>query len=94
MCIGGHERNCRQRGNGRLADRNEVCAGAEHLQKTDEVVNEIIEIECAMPQRDVARVVPVREIDIVVTQQRLHRSAQQSREMTRHWRNEQHARLR
>jgi glutathione S-transferase len=46
------------------------------------------------PQRNVARIVPVGDIDVVILQQRFHRAAQQRRKVAGHWRHQQHARLR
>ena len=45
-------------------------------------------------ERHVARVVPVGDVDVVVGQHRAHGVAQQRREVARHRRDDQHARLR
>ncbi len=57
------------------------------------MVDVFIEAESAFRQGDVPRVLPVGDIDIVVRQQDGHGAAQQSGEMARHGRHDQHPRL-
>jgi len=43
-----------------------MCARAQHLEECDQVLDEIVEIEPAVPLCDVASIVPVGDVDIVV----------------------------
>ena len=75
---------------GRLADRHDVRVGAEHANELDDVVDEVVEVEAAHGERDVARVDPIGDVDFVVGQHRLDGAAQQRRVVTRHRRHDQH----
>ena len=55
--------------------------------------HEIVEPKMSMQQTDVARVVPIRDVHVVLWQHGLHGTAQQRRKMPRHRRNQQHAGL-
>jgi len=58
------------------------------------VGGELVEIEAPARQRHVAGIVPIRQVDVVIGKQRAQRAAQQRREMARHRRDHQDARLR
>ena len=66
MRLFGHDCDCCQYCNARLADPDDMGARAEHLEECDQVLDEIVKIEPAVPPRDVASVVPVGNVDIVV----------------------------
>ena len=57
------------------------------------MVGVILQPEAAGMKRNVARIVPVGDVDVVVLQQRLHGAAQQGREMAGHRRHQQQPRL-
>ena len=67
--------------------------GPDVIEKADDVIDEFVEAETSGIARDVARIVPVGDVDVVVRQERRDRVAQQGREMTRHRRHQQDARL-
>ena len=77
-----------------LAHSDDMHAGAEHLQKGDDVIDEFVEAALTMPQAYVARVVPVGDIDIMVGEKGLRRATQQRRKMSRHRRHQEHSGLR
>ena len=52
-----------------------------------------VEAESAVIERNVARIVPVGDVDVVILQQGLHGAAQQRREMPGHRRHQQQPRL-
>jgi hypothetical protein len=58
------------------------------------VLDKVIEIGPVVPQTDVASVVPVSEIDVVIDEKGLRRTAQQRRKMPRHRGNEKNSGLR
>src|ERR1700719_4912487 len=65
-------------------------------QETDEPahhIDKVVEIEPAIKQRDVSRIYPVGDVDIVVGQQGRDGAAQQRREMTRERRHHEYRRL-
>jgi hypothetical protein len=64
------------------------------MEKGDDVFDKVIEVEPAVPQTDVASVVPVGEIEVVIDKKRLRRTAQQGRKMPRHRGNQKNSRLR
>ncbi|MNF01419.1 hypothetical protein D3C80_2004060 [compost metagenome] len=57
------------------------------------MLHEFIEAEAPGYQRDIARIVPVGDIDVVVGQHGLRRAAQQRGKVAGHRRHQQHARL-
>ena len=59
----------------------------------NQMLGEVVEVEAAIAQRHIARVMPVGDIDVVLGQQNANRIAQQGREMAGHRRNHQHRRL-
>ena len=72
-----------------------ICApGPSTSRKCDDVVDEVVEVEAAVLQPDVARIVPVGDVDVVLGEHRAHGAAQQGGEMARHRRHQQHPRLR
>ncbi len=90
----GHDRDRRQHRDAGLAHRDDMRAGAHDFEKRDDVVDEVVETETAVAQADVARIVPIGDVDVVLGQHRAHGAAQQGREMARHRRHQQHPRLR
>ncbi len=80
LARGRHERGRRQHGHGRLADGDDVQAlGPDVADELADVADVIVEREGAAIGRDVARVDPVGDVDLVGRQQRAHRVAQQRR---------------
>ncbi len=67
---------------------------SELIEKINEMVGVVGEGEIAFAERNVARIVPVGDVDVVILKKRLHGVSQQRREMSRHRRHQQHARLR
>ena len=57
------------------------------------MIGVILQPKPAVTDRNVARIVPVGDVDVVVLQQRLHGAAQQRRKMAGHRRHQQQARL-
>ena len=84
-----HDGGCGQRRDRRLADRHHVCARTDLVEEGDQMVGVVLEPEAAGMKRNVARVMPVGDVDIVVLQQRLHGAAQQGGEMAGHRRHQQ-----
>ncbi len=89
-----HQRRRGERGDGGLADREQVRARPHRLQELDQLEHVLVEAEAARGERHVARVVPVGDVDVVVGEQRAHRGAQQRREVPRQRRDDEHARRR
>ena len=89
----GHDRGGDQRLDAGLADRDDMGAGAEMLQKADDMGDIFVEAERPVGRLHVAGVVPVGDIDVVIGQQRMHGRAQQRGEMAGQRRHHQHARL-
>ncbi len=89
-------RHQRDSGEGRyagLADGQHMRAGAKFLHEGDDIIDIIVEAELSGRQRNVARIFPVGDVHIMVAQERPHSTAQQGREMARHWRDQQYAGL-
>ena len=63
------------------------------LQHADQVVDIFLEAEAPLHERDLARILPVGDVDIVVLQHGLHRVAQECREVTGKGSDDQHFRL-
>ena len=68
-------------------------ARPEQTGEADHQLDEIVEIEPAVKQRHVARVLPVGQVDVVIGQQGLDGAAQQGRKMPGERRHHQHRRL-
>lgn len=64
-----------------LTHRYHVRAWADHLQKSDQMCDVIVESEAPVLKGNVARIVPVRDIDIMLWQHRAYRGAQQRGEV-------------
>ena len=94
MIVLRHHRGRDQRGDARLAHRNDVRALAHHLEEADQVLDVFVETEHAGTARHVAHVVPVGDVDVVLGQHGAHGGAQQRGEMAGQRRHHQHARLR
>src|SRR5262249_53240354 len=77
----------------RLADRDHVRTRAELAEKIDQMSGVVVETEAAGAQGNIARIVPVGDVDVVVLQQRLHGAAEQGGEMAGHRRNQEQPRL-
>ena len=54
-----------------LAHPDDMHARAKYLQKGGDVIDKLVEAELVLPQADVARVVPVGDIDVMVGEKRL-----------------------
>ena len=93
VAAGRHHRGGDERLDAGLAHGDDVRAGAELLEEADQVVDVVVEAELALREADVARVVPVGDVDVVVGQQRSHRVAQQRGEVPGERRHDQHAGL-
>ena len=81
MVVLGHDRDRGQYRDTGLAHCDDMRAGADDFEKCDHMVDKIVKIEPAVPQRYVAGVVPVADVDIVLGQQCPGGAAQQGREM-------------
>src|SRR5208283_5568209 len=57
------------------------------------MLDEVLEAESPVLQRNVARVAPVRHIDLMMMKKRPDRAAQKRREMARHRCDKEHARI-
>ena len=90
----GHDGSGGQHLHARLADGDDVRAGAHLLQPIDEMGDIVVEAEAAVRGADIAGIVPVGDADIVLRQHGAHQAAQQSGEMPGQGRHHQHARLR
>ena len=69
-------------------------AGPDVLQERDQVLDIFVEAEAAILRRNVARIVPIRNVHIMLRQHGAHGVAQQRREMPGQGSDQQHARLR
>ena len=69
---------------------DDVRIGSEHANELDDVIDKIVEVEAAHGERDITRVDPVGDVDIMVGQHRLDGAAQQRRVVTRHRRHDQY----
>ncbi len=67
--------------------------GADVADELANVGDVIVEVEGALVARDHARVDPVRDVDLVLRQEALHRVAQQGRVVTRERRDHEHRRV-
>ena len=89
-----HDRHCRERRNARLTNRDEVRTRPHGGQKIHDVAGIFVKAEPTRGKWHVARVVPVRDVDVLVRQHRLDRVAQQCGEVARHRRDDQDPRAR
>jgi hypothetical protein len=71
IAILGHDRDCREHRDAGLAHPDDMHARAKYLQKGGDVIDKLVEAELVLPQADVARVVPVGDIDVMVGEKRL-----------------------
>ena len=92
MFVFRHDRHRRERRDARLADRHDVGTRPHDAEEVDDVLDVFVESEAARGQRHVARVVPVGDVDVVVGEHRLDGVAQERGEVSRHRRDDQHAR--
>ena len=67
---------------------------AKRMHHLDHVVDVVLEIEAAKRHRHHAGIGPVGDVDFMARQERFNRATQQRRIVSRHRRNDQHARLR
>ena len=76
---------CRREGQWRrLTDRNDMGIGAQMADEVHEVQRVILDVELAFRHRDVARIVPVSDIDLTIGQERHDGGAQERRVVPRH----------
>jgi hypothetical protein len=88
-----HDRHrCEHRDAG-LAHTDHMGARPQHLQKRDDVIDKVVEVEPAVLQTDVTGIVPVGNVDVMIGDQGLRRPAKQGRKMPRHRRYQENARL-
>ena len=73
---------------------SDMRAGAQHFEEIDNVFDEVVEIKAGRAAADVARIVPISDIDVVLGEHRAHGAAQQCGKMSGHRRHQQHSRLR
>ena len=90
---GRHQRHRRQHRHRGLAHRHDVDARPQKPGKADHQLDKVVEIEPSVKQRNVARVGPVGQVDVVIGQQGFDGAAQQGREMPGQRRHDQHRRL-
>ena len=64
-----HDGDGGQRLHAGLADRDEMGVRPDRLDEPDQVADIVVEAEAAVRQADVARVVPVGDVDVVIAQQ-------------------------
>ena len=69
----GQKGGCRECDRDRLADRDNMNVGAEMAHEIDEVECVILDVELAGADRNVARILPVGDIDIAIRQQAFDR---------------------
>jgi hypothetical protein len=65
MRVFGHYCNRREHRNAALAHSDDVSAGAQYFDKSDEVTDEVVEVEPAISHTDIASVMPVGNVDVV-----------------------------
>ena len=82
-----------ERRDGRLADRDDMAILPDMADEIDQVPGVVLQPEAAGVERDVARIDPVGEIDLMVAQHRPERAAQQRGEMAGHGGHQQHLRI-
>ena len=78
----------------RLAHSNNMGTWPEYLEKSDDVIDKVVELERTVLQPDVSGIVPVSDVDVVIGEEHLRSAAQQGGEMPRHRRYQENARLR
>jgi hypothetical protein len=66
----------------------------EYLEKSDDVIDKVVELERTVLQLDISGIVPVGDVDVVIGEEDLRSAAQQGGEMPRHRRYQENARLR
>ena len=93
VAVLGQHGHGRQHRHARLAHGHDVRAGPEHLQELDDVVDDLVQPERAVLEADVAGVVPVRDVHVVVRQQRADGVGEQGREVPGQRGDDQHPRL-
>ena len=81
---GGHARGRGEDRHRRLADGDDVGVGADPADEADDVVDEVVEVEAAEQGRDLARVAPVGDVEIVLADHRLDGAAEK-RGIVRTW---------
>jgi hypothetical protein len=89
MRVFGHYRNRREHRNAGLAHPDDVGAGAQYFDKSDQVIDEVVEVEPAISHPDIASVMPVGNVDVVVCQKCFGGPAQQGREVPGHRRHQE-----
>jgi hypothetical protein len=76
-------------GNRWLAHRKDVHVAFEVPKDRGHGVDVVIEIEAARRHWDVARILPVGDVDLMVGQKSFHSATQQRGEVAGHWRHQQ-----
>ncbi len=89
-----HQRHRRQHRHRGLAHRDDVQIGRELPHECDHQIDVIVQVEAAIEHRYFARIGPIRDVDVMVLEQRFHGPAQQRGEMARERRHHQDARPR
>ena len=93
FAVAGHERNRGEHRHGGLAHRNHVHIRADVADKFLHISDVVIKVERAVFQADHARVSPIGDVDLVVTQQLAHGFAQQRGVVARQRGHDQHGGL-
>ena len=78
-----HHRRRRKTGDGRLADRQHMRIRPQEMQKIDDVVDVVGQVEPILADGDQPRVLPIGGVDVMIGQHLGDRAAQQRREMPR-----------
>jgi hypothetical protein len=74
-----------------LTDREDMHVAFEESKDSNQRVDIIVEVKTPRRQRHIARVLPIRDVDLVARQEGLDRTAQQCGEVSGHECDQQHA---
>ena len=88
-----HQRRGGQHRHGRLAHGKHMHVAAEEAEHADHGVDVVVEIEAAGDLRHVARVLPVRDVNLMLGQERLDGAAQERGKVARHGCDQQQPRV-
>ena len=88
-----HDGDGGEHGDAGLAHRDDVGLGSHRLEEPDDVGDVVVEPEPPGGERHVARIVPVGQVHVVIREHGADGGAQERREVARHGRDQEHARL-
>ena len=74
--IFGHNCGRREHRDAGLAHPDDMRPRTQHLKKGYDVFDKVVKVEAAVPQTDIASVVPVGEVDVVIDKKCLRGTAQ------------------